>query len=203
MYFSQVIIVRSGGGGRVTEQHRIFYERVAVGRLPQRALAPAARAGRRAAALSGGRAGGAGACLLSRMGGIIDCLFLLLFLTHFDTHAVCPIAGCSFCDWGGAGHAIRHRRHNRAEEIADGSLLFAFVPPSLSVESSSFVPVFAISSPCFIDFHWAEPLPRPSGLSCSQASKAAGGQLRSVGRSVGRPVGRAERRAGGEDDDVG
>lgn len=131
MYFSQVIIVRTER--RVTEQHRIFYERVAVGRLPQRALAPAAHARERGPAF--GRVRGARACLLSRMGGIIDCLFLLLFLTHFDTHAVCPIAGCSFCDRGGAGRANRRRRrrHRRAAET-DGSLLFVFfVPPSLSV----------------------------------------------------------------------
>lgn len=139
MYFSQVIIVRTER--RVTEQHRIFYERVAVGRLPQRALAPAAHARERGPAIGRpgfrafGRVRGARACLLSRMGGIIDCLFLLLFLTHFDTHAVCPIAGCSFCDRGGAGRANRRRRrrHRRAAET-DGSLLFVFfVPPSLSV----------------------------------------------------------------------
>jgi len=201
VYFSQVIIVRTER--RVTEQHRIFYERVAVGRLPQRALAPAAHARERGPAIGRpgfrafGRVRGARACLLSRMGGIIDCLFLLLFLTHFDTHAVCPIAGCSFCDRGGAGRASRRRRHRRAAET-DGSSLFVFVPPSMSVESSSFVPVFAISSPCFIDFHWAEPLPRPSGPSCSRAPRAAGGQRRSVGRS-----GRTSTLTGGVDDDVG
>lgn len=96
------------------------------GRLPQRALAPAARARFRA---PGFRAveGGAGLFVVSNGW---DCLFLLLFLTHFDTHAVCPIAGCSFCDRGGAGRASRRRRHRRAAET-DGSSLFVFVPPSV------------------------------------------------------------------------
>lgn len=58
MYFSQVIIIIER---RVTGQHRIFYERVAVGRLPQRALAPAAR--------EGGREGGHGlVCCLEWVG---------------------------------------------------------------------------------------------------------------------------------------
>lgn len=63
-------VLFSGSDEHVTEQHRIFYERVAVGRLPQRALAPAARARERGPAIIGrpgfrafGRVGEGGAGL--------------------------------------------------------------------------------------------------------------------------------------------
>lgn len=99
----------------------------------------------------------------------------------------------------GAGRVTpsrRHRRRRAAEK--DGSSLFVvFFRPSFSVESSS-VPVFAISSPCFIDFHWAEPFAPPVGPLLFAGVKISGRAA-----AVGRSVGRAERRAGGEDDDVG